>query len=160
MGRLLGVGITTALMLWPVAASASEVVWTLQKKNGRAFFFGMLNESEVDYEFWALCRADGAIDVGAAAESHVGKGGGEAVTLKLASGLKTATLTGVSHESENVEMTGGVELRATVSRDHPVFAVLTAGNKIKVTGPLKHKSLAWETKGLKPKLAAFLKACK
>ncbi len=159
MERLLVVGIAT-LLLWPLAASAAEVVWTLQKKNGRAYLSGMLNESEVDHEFWAHCRADGAIDVGAAAESHVGKGGGEAVTLKLSSGLKTATLTGVSRESENVEMTGGIELRATVSRDHPVFAVLTAGDKVKVTGPLKHKGLTWGTKGLKPKFAAFLKACK
>ena len=41
----------------------------------------MPNESEVDYEFWAHCRTDGKIDVGMAAESHVGKGKGEAVTL-------------------------------------------------------------------------------
>jgi len=108
--------------------------------------------------FWAHCRADGAIDVGAAAESHVGKGGGEAVTLKLGRPLKSATLTGVSRHSENSEMTGGVELRATVSRDHPVFAVLAAGLKIKVTGPIE--PLTWETKGLKQKVAAFLKACK
>ena len=53
----------------------------LSKKNGRAYLSGMPNESEVDYEFWAHCRADGAIEVGAAAESHVGKGarrGGDA----------------------------------------------------------------------------------
>src|SRR5262245_52038841 len=99
MGRLLGLGIVTALLLWPVAGSAAEVVWTLSKKNGRAFLSGMLNESEVDHEFWAHCRADGAIDVGAAAESHVGKGGGEAVTLKLSRPLKSATLTGVSRQS-------------------------------------------------------------
>jgi hypothetical protein len=158
MGRPLGVGIVTALMLWPVAASAAEVVWTLSKKNGRAYLTGMLNESEVDHEFWAHCRADGAIDVGAAAESHVGKGGGEAVTLKLARALKSATLTGVSRQSDNFQMTGGVELRATVSREHPVFAVLSAGSRIQVTGPIK--PLTWEIKGLKQKLAAFLKACK
>jgi hypothetical protein len=96
--------------------------------------------------------------VGAAAESHVGKGGGEAVTLRLASGLKRTTLTGVSRHSDNFEMTGGVELRATVSPDHPVFAVLGNGSKVKVTGPIK--PLNWGTKGLKPKIAAFLKACK
>jgi len=158
MGRLLGASIIAALMFWPVAASAAEVVWSLQKKKGRTFVSGMINESEVDYEFWAHCRADGAIDIGAAAESHVGKGGGEAVTLKLARGLKSATLTGVSRHSENSEMTGGVELRATVSRDHPVFAVLSAGSTVKVTGPIK--PLTWDTKGLKPKLEAFLKACK
>jgi hypothetical protein len=145
-------------MLWPAAASADPVVWTLSKKNGRAYLHAMTAEPEVDYEFWAHCRADGAIDVGAAAESHVGKGGGEAVTLKLASGLRSATVTGVSQHSENSEMTGGVELRATVSRDHPVFVVLSAGSKTKVTGPIK--PLTWESKGLKQKVAAFLKECK
>src|SRR5215470_5264037 len=99
MRRLLATWVAVGLMLWPFAASA-EVVWTVSKKNGRASLSGMQNEPEVDYEFWAHCRADGAIDVGAAAESHVGKGGGEAVTLKLAGGLKSATLTGVSRHSE------------------------------------------------------------
>jgi len=155
-----GIALALTLMLWPAAASASEVVWTMSKRDGRPFLYGMLNESEVDYEFWAHCRADGSIDVGAAAESHVGKGGGEAVTLKLARPLKSTTLTGVSRQSKNFEMTGGIELQARVSRDHPVFAVLAAGNKINVTGPLKHKPLTWGTKGLKQTVAAFLKACK
>jgi hypothetical protein len=158
MRRLLGALIAAGLLLSPVAAHAAGVVWTVSKKNGRAHLGGMPNEPEVDYEFWAHCRADGAIDVGAAAESHVGKGGGEAVMLKLASGLKRTTLTGVSRHSDNFEMTGGVELRATVARDHPVFAVLGNGGKVKVSGPIKPAT--WETKGLKPKIAAFLKECK
>ena len=159
MGALIRAGLAAGLVLaWSANTHAAEVVWTLSKKNGRAYLAGMPNESEVDYEFWARCRADGAIEIGAAAESQVGKGGGEAVTLKLSSGLKSATLTGVSRESENVEMTGGIELRATVARDHPVFAVLSAGYKIKVTGPIK--PMTWEAKGLKQKTAAFLKACK
>jgi len=157
MGRLTGAWIAASLMLWPVAASA-DVVWTVSKKAGRAYLSGMPNEPEVDNEFWAHCRADGALDVGAAAESHVGKGGGEAVTLRFASGLKRATLTGVSRHSENSEMTGGVELRATVSHDHPVFAVLSNGSKVAVSGPIK--PLTWTTKGLKAKVAAFLKACR
>ena len=72
MGRLTGVWFATGLMLWPVAANADQVVWTLSKKNGRAFLNAMMAEPEVDYEFWAHCRADGSIDVGASAESHVG----------------------------------------------------------------------------------------
>ena len=112
MGRLAQVWLAVGLLLWPVAAYAAEIVWSVSKKNGRAYLNGMPNESEVDNEPWLLCRRDGAIDVGAAAESHVGKGGGEAVTLKLASARKAATLTGVSRQSENSEMTGGIELRA------------------------------------------------
>jgi hypothetical protein len=152
------VGLVVALLLAPAAANAADVVWSVSKKNGRAFLNGMENVSEVDYEFWAHCRRDGTIDVGAAAESHVGKGGGEAVTLKLASGRKSATLTGISRRSENSEMTGGIELRAVVSRDHPLFAVLAAGKPIFVSGPIKR--MTWPVKGLSAKTAEFLKACK
>lgn len=158
MGRLTKVWVVAGVLLWPVAANAADLVWTLSKKDGRAYLSGMPNESEVDNEFWAHCRADGAIEVGAAAESHVGRGGGEAVTLKLSSWRKSTTLTGVSRQSENFQMTGGTELRATISRDHPLFAVLSSGNTVKVTGPIK--TLTWPVKGLKAKTAAFLKACK
>src|SRR5882724_5036274 len=135
MGTLAKVWLVAGLLLWPAVANAADVVWTLSKKDGRAYLSGMPNESEVDNEFWAHCRTDGAIDVGAAAESHVGRGGGEAVTLKLSSGFKSTTLTGVSRQSENSEMTGGVELRATVSHNHPLFAVLSTGKAVKVSGP-------------------------
>ena len=50
-------------LAWPCAAAA-EVQWALGKEKGRAFLYGMHNESEVDYEFWARCRADK--DIGSA----------------------------------------------------------------------------------------------
>jgi hypothetical protein len=146
------------LWLWPAVASAADIEWSLSKKDGRAYLSGMPKASEVDYEFWAHCRADGAIEVGAGAESHVGRGNGEAVTLKFAAGLKRATLTGVSRESANVEMTGGIELRAVIARGHPLFAVLANGKPIKVSGPIK--PIAWPVNGLKAKAANFLKDCK
>ena len=158
MSVRLGTWLVAGLLFWPSSAGATDVEWSLSKKAGRAYLTGMPNESEVDYEFWAHCRSGGRIDVGAAAESHVGKGKGEAVTLKFVSGDKTATLAGVSRESENAEMTGGVELRATVSREHPLFAVLATGKPIVVSGPIK--PLTWRTKNLKAKTAAFLQACK
>ena len=150
--------LVVGLLVWPSGVGAADVAWSVSKKAGRAYLSGMPNESEVDYEFWAHCRADGKIDVGAAAESHVGKGKGEAVTLKLVSADKSATLAGVSRESANAEMTSGVELRATVSRDHPLFAVLATGKPIVVSGPIK--PLTWPTKNLRAKAAAFLQACK
>ena len=156
-GRLRA-GLAAALLFWPAGLGAAEVEWNLSNKDGRAFLSGMPRESEVDNELWAHCRADGAIDIGAGAESHVGRGAGEAVTLRLASGRKKATLTGVSRESANVQMTGGVELRATVARDHPVFAVLATGKPIFVSGPIK--KLTWPVMGLKAEVAAFLRACK
>jgi hypothetical protein len=158
MGRWGQFGTVVALLLAPAAAHADEVVWTVTKMKGRAFLSGMPDVPEVDYELWAHCRADGKIEVGAGAEVHVGKGRGEAVTLKLTSGGKTATLTGVSRWSENSEMTGGIELRATVSRDHPLFAVLATGKPIFVSGPIK--PMTWPVKTLSAKTAEFLKACK
>lgn len=150
--------LAAGLLLWPTVAAAADIEWTLSKKDGRAYLSGMPKESEVDTEFWALCRADGAIEVGAGAESHVGRGNGEAVTLKLAAGFRRATLTGVSRESENYQMTSGVELRAVVASAHPLFKVLANGKPIKVTGPIK--PLTWPVNGLKAKAADFLKECK
>ena len=152
--------IVVALMLfaWPAAAWAEVVVWTLSKPQGRPYLVGMVNVSEVDFEFWARCRADGAIDIGMGAESHVGKGKGEPVSLTLTSAGQTVKISGVSRESENVEMTGGIELRAKVMPDDKLFAVLRTGRPIAVTGPIK--PMKWEVKGLKAKVEAFLKGCR
>ena len=151
-------GLAVVLLLCPVAAGAADIEWKLSQKDGRAYLSGMPKESEVDNEFWAHCRADGAIEVGAGAESHVGRGNGEAVVLRLASGLKRATLSGVSRESDNYQMTSGVELRTVVTAGHPLFGVLANGKPIEVTGRIK--PVTWPVSGLKPKVADFLKACK
>ena len=155
--RLAALTLAVALA-WPGAASA-EVEWALRKEKGRAFLQGMQNVSEVDYEFWAHCRADGDIDVGMGAESHIGKGKGEKVELTLSSAEHSAKVVGVSRESVNVEMTGGIELQGRVKRDDPLFAVLATGQPIRVTGSIK-KPLKWNVKGLKPKVSAFLQACR
>ena len=154
--RLVALTLVAALA-WPSAAAA-EVKWSLGKEKGKPFLYGMENEAEVDYELWAHCRADGDIDVGMGAESHVGKGKGEKVELTLTSAGQSPKVAGVSRDSVNAEMTGGIELRGKVKRDDRLFAVLATGQPIAVTGPIK--PLRWGVKGLKPKLEAFLKSCK
>ena len=154
--RLVALTLVAALA-WPSAAAA-EVKWSLGKEKGKPFLYGMENEAEVDYELWAHCRADGDIDVGMGAESHVGKGKGEKVELTLTSAGQSAKVAGVSRDSVNAEMTGGIELRGKVKRDDRLFAVLATGQPIAVTGPIK--PLKWGVRGLKPKLDAFLKSCK
>lgn len=151
--------LAATMLLWPAIAAAADIEWNLSKKDGRPYLSGMPKAPEVDNEFWALCRLDGAIEVGAGAESHIGRGGGEAVSLKLSAGLSKATLTGVSRESDNFKMTAGIELRAVVSHSHPLFKVLANGKPIKLSGPTK-KFLIWPVNGLKAKAAAFLKDCK
>ena len=149
--------LTSGVLLWPAAASA-EVVWTLTKKDGRSYLEGFSSETEADSEFWAHCQADGSIQIGVGADSHVGKGKGEAVRLTLVSGGVAAKLAGVSKESINVEMTSGMELRAKIARTDPVFAVFATGKPIAVSGSLERRA-TWKVKGLKAKAEAFLKAC-
>jgi hypothetical protein len=146
------------LLLVATNAAAADLEWKLSNKDGRLFLAGMPKESEVDNELWLHCRSDGAIDLGAGAESHVGRGNGEAVTLRLAAGFRRATLTGVSRESANYQMTSGVELRAVVTGAHPLFKVLANGKPIKVSGSIK--PITWPVNGLKALAATFLKECK
>jgi len=153
----LGLSLVFALASAVPATARPKVQWQIFKHEGQTRLHGMINESEVDNEFWARCRKDGLIDIGMGAESHVGKGKGEKVTLMLASAGQSATVTGVSRESENVEMTGGIELQTRVKPDDKLFSILATGQPITVTGPIK--TLKWEVRGLKGKLAEFLKAC-
>ena len=97
----------SGVLLWPGVAAA-EVVWTLSKKAGRAYLQGFSSVVEADSEFWAHCQADGSIQIGAGADSHVGKGRGETVTLTFTSGGATAKLAGTSRESQNFQMTSGM----------------------------------------------------
>ncbi len=151
--------LAATLTLTSTALAEPPVVWTVYKHKGQVHLQGMVDESEVDHEFWARCRKDGLIDIGMGAESHVGKGKGEKVSLTLTSGGQSVTISGVSRESKNVEMTGGIELQARVKRDDKLFVLLATGQPITVTGSIK-KPLKWEVKGLKARTAEFLKACK
>ena len=92
------------------------------------------------------------------ADSNVGEGKGEPVTLTLLSGPARAALAGASRNSANFQMTAGTELRAKISRKHDVFQVLASGEPIAVSGSIKPAT--WPVKALKAKVAAFLQACK
>jgi hypothetical protein len=150
--------VACAVLAWPLQASA-DTEWRLLKKDGRAYLQGYAGGEEADNDFWAQCRADRSIDIGAGAETNVGGGHGEAVTLKLVSAGKTVTLTGVSRNSPNIEMTGGTELRARIARDHPLFALFATGQPIAVSGSIKSPK-RWAAKGLKAKAEAFLQGCR
>lgn len=149
--------IAAAALIWPAVAAAERIVWTLSKPRGLPYLVGVPDESEVDFEFWARCRPDGMIDVGLGAESHVGKGKGERVSLTLTSAGRTVEVEGVSRASANAQMTGGVELQARVTRDDKLFVLLKSGQPIAVTEPIK--PLKWDVRGLKAKVEAFLRDC-
>jgi hypothetical protein len=146
-----------AILLAPAAASA-EVLWQFTKQHGRPFLQAMSDESGSDTEFWALCGAGGAIDIGIGADTNVGTGEGEPVTLTLANAGTAASIAGKSNKSANFQMTAGTELRASIARDHALFKVLATDKPIVVKGASRPLSLP--AKGRKAKVAAFLQACK
>jgi hypothetical protein len=150
--------LAAVIVLASPAMAAPKIVWDIYEREGQTYLEGMVDESEVDNEFWARCGKDGLIDIGMGAESHVGKGKGEKVSLTLTSGGQSVTIAGVSRESVNVEMTGGIELQARVKRDDKLFAILATGQPIRVTGSIR-KPLRWDVKGLKAKVAEFFKLC-
>jgi hypothetical protein len=149
--------VCAAIMLAPAAASA-EMLWQFTREHGRPFLQAMSDEPEADTEFWALCRSGGAIDVGIGADTSVGKGEGEPVTLTLASAGIKATVAGESRNSANFQMTAGTELSASVGRGHALFNVLATDKPIVVRGA--SKPLILPAKGRKAKVAVFLHACK
>ena len=157
MPPLLRVLVGCAVLLLPIAASA-EIGWQVSKKQGRAYLQASSGEVEVDKEFWAHCRADGSIEVGVGANTSVGEGNGEPVTVTFASAGTMTTLAGNSRKSADFQMTTGTELRTKITRDDTLFKVLTAEKSIAVSGSIK--SATWPVTGLKAKVAAFLQACK
>ena len=149
--------VTAFAVLWPVAASA-DIEWSFSDRAGRAYLQGFSNEMEGDNEFWARCRPDGSIEIGAGADSGIGSGIGDTVTLTLSSDEVSAKLTGASRKSPNFQMTGGTELRTRISREDAVFKVFVTGKPIKVAGV--GRSVTWQTSGLKANVEAFLASCK
>jgi hypothetical protein len=153
MKRLFFVSIA-ALTFWPASSFAGEV-WSLYRddQRGGPVLSGMLGESESDTDLWIACRKDGRLEVGAGANSEIGTGKGEKVSVTFSSANKTAKLTGVSRESANFQMTGGTELFTVLKRDDPLFAVLRTGK------PLKLNGAEIGTEELPAKLAHFLALC-
>lgn len=150
--------VLTALFLLPVTAQAA-IVWKLEKKDGQPHLFALPTAEESDFDFWALCKKGGVIEIGIGADTNVGKGDGEPVTVTLKSGGKEAKIEGRSIKSENYEMTAASELRTQAKAGDPLFAVLSAGAPISVTGSIE-KPAKWQVSGLKAKVAAFLARCK
>ena len=148
-----------AIVLVPVAAWSAEN-WSVDKEDqreNRMVLSGMPDQEEVDTDVWLACRKDGRFDIGLGANDSIGEGKGEAVSVTLTSGGKTATVKGTSHNSDNFEMTGGTELIGVVAKSDPLFAVLSAGPTVKTKSGKTTGS--FDTKGLQKKLPAFLASC-
>jgi hypothetical protein len=145
------------LMLLPLASAASA---GFDATTGAGTWLDIRSdESESDALLRLGCHGSGLIDTHIGATFDIGKGGHEAVSVTLTSGKLTARLAGLSIESEDSELTGGIELLTALMANDDAFSVLASGKEITLKGG---RSKA-ERFSLGPKttsaLKAFLKKC-
>lgn len=119
------------------------------------------NESEADASLRALCAPGHRVilSFGApAAPGFMGEGGRAPLTVKLESAGETVEVTGVSKQSVNSELTGGVELAAELSVDDPLFALLSSGKPVTIINAGGEKEVLTEGKGAS-EVKKFIAAC-
>lgn len=113
---------------------------------------------EVDASMRASCAFEGMVILRIGAESHLGSGRGEPVSVTIDSGGKSAKLRGVSRLSPDSEMTGGSELVTEVPLNDPSLEILFGGKPVTMItqDQKKHQLLDADTRGTGKK---FLKQC-
>lgn len=114
-------------------------------------------ENEGDTMLQLTCGPIGFVDVHLGGVFAIGKGEHEAVSATLSAGKLTAQVKGLSIETSDFEMTGGIELLTALRSNDPLFAVLTSGQEISLQGserPERFTLSADVTKALKTFLAA------
>ncbi len=146
-----------ASILVPIAGGMAQAqyLWTYVKDTKE--LIGSTGEEEGDTDFRATCKAGGHAEVGIGAETGIGDGNGEAVSVTLTSGTKTLKIDGKSRNSPNFQMTAGVELQTTVDGQHAIFQLLAESGAIKVSG--QGKKATWPAAGRAKATASFVKAC-
>ena len=117
------------------------------------------DESESDALLRLGCHGFGLIDAHLGATFDIGKGGHEAVSLTLTSGKLTARVKGLSIESEDSELTGGIELLTALMANDEAFAVLTSGKEIILQSGRSKAERFTLGKETTAALKAFLKKC-
>jgi hypothetical protein len=117
----------------------------------------------VDQEGDALlhlgCGELGLVDVHLGGVFTMGKGEHEAVSAALSAGKLTARVKGLSIETADVEMTGGIELLTALRSDDALFAVLTSGKEITLKGGSEKAERFTLDAKTTAALKAFLKTC-
>ena len=148
-------GVVFALFFSP-AFAAADVQWRIIN---RPYLQGLSSEQNDDPVFWAYCRPGAVIDLGAGGNIGIGRGEGEAVTLKLTSDGRSATLNGISRPTAGFESTGRPELRTSVSEGDPLFDVLRTGKPVTVSGSMERAD-TWTVDGLRSRTSNFLRQCR
>lgn len=144
-----------ALLLGLTVAAVAETKWST---GSAPTLTALSTEVESDFSLFAMCPMPGIVELYVGANEQVGKGQGEAVRLRLESDGKSATLSGVSRNSYNSEMTGGTELVTRIETSNEVFRVLATGKPVKLSGSLS-KPVTWNHAGMSGAVRKFLKEC-
>lgn len=125
----------------------------------RPYLEARSNEDEADATVRASCAFDGLLTLRLGADIGVGEGKGEAVSVKIESGDKSAKVHGVSRNSPDSEMTGGTELATDLPLNDPAVEVLFSGKAVTIITPdqKKHTLVDADSAGATKK---FLKQCR
>lgn len=115
-------------------------------------------ENEGDTMLQLSCGPIGFVDVHLGGVFGIGKGEHEAVSATLSAGKLKATVKGLSIETSDVEMTGGIELLTALRSNDPLFAVLTSGQEISLQGSERPERFTLDAK-VTSALKAFLETC-
>ncbi|WP_424362346.1 hypothetical protein [Methylocystis parvus] len=125
----------------------------------RPYLEARSNEDEADATVRASCAFDGLMTLRLGADIQVGEGKGEAVTVKIESGDKSAKVHGLSRSSPDSEMTGGTELVTDLPLNDPAIDILFSGKAVTIVTPdqKKHTLVDADSAGATKK---FLKQCR
>lgn len=148
--------ITSTLISSSTKVSAKEIIkWTA---TDLPYLEGRYDEAESDAIFRAICLRPGVVKIRLGADHYVGSGSGERVNLTLQSAGMSASISGISQNSLDFEMTGASELVATISTVDPIFSILTTGKQVTVSGALEEPG-TWHPTGMAAAIRSFLKKC-
>jgi hypothetical protein len=146
---------TACAMLSVAATPALAYNWMYIEENKS--LIGSTGEEEGDTDFRATCKASGKAEIGIGAAQDVGTGEGEGVSVKLTAGKRVLTIQGLSGQSPNFQMTGGVELQTQVDGKHEIFQLLADKGTIKMSGG--KRAASWLATGRAAATKTFMKAC-
>ncbi len=141
-----------------ILAASPALAKTTWSVVSRPFLEARPAEEESDADLRATCF-DGLVTVRIGGTIGVGKGNGEAVSVKIEGDGKSAKVQGVSRTSPDVEMTGGTELVTDLPLNSPAVEILFSGKAVKIVTPDQktHTLFDADSSGAAKK---FLKQCK
>ncbi len=116
-------------------------------------------ENEGDTILQLSCGPIGFVDVHLGGVFGMGKGEYEAITVTVSAEKQSVSVKGLSIETSDVEMTGGIELLTALRSNNALFGVLTSGKEITlqaVGGTAEKFTL---TSGVTKALKEFLGTC-